>query len=160
MHFTWLHWMLLIFLNFFFFTYFLLHWVLVATWGIFVAMHRCSCPLACRILVPQPGIKLTSPAMENRFLTTGPPGKSLMLLILCYFFCILLSHQTVCPRSGSWTYHSLFPPCKSWHVAGTRKHLWKPWAGTRMSLSKLQTGCSHHVWSCGHTLHQLLRTQR
>ena len=28
------------------------------------------------ILVPQPGIELTSPALEGGFLTTGSPGKS------------------------------------------------------------------------------------
>ena len=27
-------------------------------------------------LVPQPGIELMSPALEGRYLTTGPPGKS------------------------------------------------------------------------------------
>ena len=31
---------------------------------------------ACGILVPQPGIKHISSALEGRFLTTGPPGKS------------------------------------------------------------------------------------
>ena len=36
-----------------------------------------SCPEACEILVPQPGIEPLSPALEGRFLTTGPPGKSL-----------------------------------------------------------------------------------
>ena len=35
-----------------------------------------SCPAACGILVPQPGIEPTSPALEGRFFTTGPPGKS------------------------------------------------------------------------------------
>ena len=34
-----------------------------------------SCP-TCGILVPQPGTELTSLALEGRFLTTGPPGKS------------------------------------------------------------------------------------
>ena len=32
-------------------------------------------PMACGILVPQPGIKPTSPALECGFLTTGPPEK-------------------------------------------------------------------------------------
>ena len=32
---------------------------------------------ACGILVAQPGIEPMSPALESRFLTTGPPGKSL-----------------------------------------------------------------------------------
>ena len=35
-----------------------------------------SCPMACGILVPQPGIKLVSPQLQSRFLTTGPLGKS------------------------------------------------------------------------------------
>ena len=34
-----------------------------------------SCLTVWRILVPQPGIKPESPALEVRFLTTGPPGK-------------------------------------------------------------------------------------
>ena len=39
-----------------------LHWVFVS---------------ACGTLVPQPGIKPSSPALEGRFLTTGPTRKSL-----------------------------------------------------------------------------------
>ena len=35
-----------------------------------------SCPKACGIFLPWPGIKLMSPALEGRFLTSGPPGKS------------------------------------------------------------------------------------
>ena len=35
-----------------------------------------SCPIACGILVPWPGIKPVFPALKGRFLTTGPPGKS------------------------------------------------------------------------------------
>ena len=35
-----------------------------------------SCPAACGILVPGPGIEPTSPAAESGFFTTGPPGKS------------------------------------------------------------------------------------
>ena len=41
-----------------------------------------SCgPKACGILVPQPGIKPTSSALEGGFLTTGPPGKSPGLIL-------------------------------------------------------------------------------
>ena len=32
--------------------------------------------MACGILVPPPGMEPMSPALEGRFLTTGPPGKS------------------------------------------------------------------------------------
>ena len=37
---------------------------------------RLSCSTACGILVPQPGIEPASPALQSRFLTSGPPGKS------------------------------------------------------------------------------------
>ena len=38
--------------------------------------HELSCPAACGILVPLPGIEPVSPAFQGWFLTTGPPGKS------------------------------------------------------------------------------------
>ena len=38
-----------------------------------VAVCGLSCP--CGILAPQPGIKPKFPALEDGFLTTGPPGK-------------------------------------------------------------------------------------
>ena len=52
--------------------------------GSVVAAHRLSCPAACGILVPQPGIELASPALEGGFLSTGPPGKSHQILF--FFF--------------------------------------------------------------------------
>lgn len=42
-----------------------------------VALCGLNCPAACGILVPGPGIKPEDPALEDGFLTTGPPGKSL-----------------------------------------------------------------------------------
>ena len=36
---------------------------------------------ACRVLVPQPGINPTPPALEGGFLATGPPGKSSAFLL-------------------------------------------------------------------------------
>ena len=47
--------------------------------GSVVVVHRLSYPKACEILVLQPGIKPMSSALPGRFLTTGPPGKSLKL---------------------------------------------------------------------------------
>ena len=41
-----------------------------------VVACRLSCPTACGILVPWPGIEPASPALEVRFFTTGPPGRS------------------------------------------------------------------------------------
>ena len=42
-----------------------------------VAVLRLSCSTACGILIPQPSIKLMSPALQGKFLTTGLPGKPL-----------------------------------------------------------------------------------
>ena len=47
-----------------------------------VVVHRHSCPLACGILVPRPGIEPVSPALEGRYFTTGPPGNSPHTLLL------------------------------------------------------------------------------
>ena len=44
---------------------------LLVTWGL-------TCLTACWILVLLPGIERTFPPLEGRFLTTGPPGKSLL----------------------------------------------------------------------------------
>ena len=44
--------------------------------GSVVVARGLSCPAACGILVPRPGIDPAPPALEGRFLTTGPPGKS------------------------------------------------------------------------------------
>ena len=45
-----------------------------------------SCPAACGILVPRPGMEPVSPALEGGFFTTGPPGKS------CKFYFKFLSN--------------------------------------------------------------------
>ena len=42
---------------------------------------------ACGILVSPPGIEPGSPALHGKFLTTGPPGKSLFLFLK--FYCII-----------------------------------------------------------------------
>ena len=43
--------------------------------GFYIVVCRLRCPTACEILVPRPGIKPASPALQGRFLTTGSPGK-------------------------------------------------------------------------------------
>ena len=55
--------------------------------GSVVAACRLSYPAACGILVPQPGIEPMFSALEGRFLTTGPPGKSQ---------CFTLSYKNCC----------------------------------------------------------------
>ena len=49
---------------------------------VLVGARRLICPAACGILVPWPGIEPASPALEGRFLATGPPGKSLHWLLI------------------------------------------------------------------------------
>ena len=44
--------------------------------GSAVVTHGFSCPTACGIL-PRPGMEPVSPALADRFLAPGPPGKSL-----------------------------------------------------------------------------------
>ena len=55
--------------------------------GSVVATHQLSCPMACGILVPQPGIKSEAPALEGGFLTPEPPEKSSSGL---FTLCLLL----------------------------------------------------------------------
>ena len=42
-----------------------------------VVARGLSCPAACGILVPQPGIQRVTPTLEGGVFITGPPGKSL-----------------------------------------------------------------------------------
>ena len=44
--------------------------------GLVVVVLELSCPRACGTSAPRTGIELESPAVQGRFLTTGPPGKS------------------------------------------------------------------------------------
>ena len=58
--------------------------------GSLVVEGRLSCPAACGILVPWPGIQPASPALQGGFLTTTPPGSSLpYTLKLLYLSCCL-----------------------------------------------------------------------
>ena len=50
--------------------------------GSSVMLCKLSCPMASGILVPQPGIELTSPGLQGRLFATGPPGKSLPSVLM------------------------------------------------------------------------------
>ena len=47
-----------------------------AIWAFMVVAQRFSCSVACGLLVPQPRIEPTCPALPSGFLITGLPGKS------------------------------------------------------------------------------------
>ena len=44
--------------------------------GSVVAVCGLCCSVACKILLPQPGMESTSPALQGGFLTTGALGRS------------------------------------------------------------------------------------
>ena len=77
--------------------------------GSVVMVCRLCCSIACGILVPLPGIEPTSPALQGRFLITGPPGKSWPMTIkMRFWWDILLTlishthhHQGRRPESPS-----------------------------------------------------------
>ena len=55
------------------------------TWGLhwvqtLVVAHGLSCSMACGVLVHLPGIESAASALQDGFLTTGRPGKSLSIL--------------------------------------------------------------------------------
>ena len=63
------------------------HFFVLAAWALrcgawpsLIAALRLPCPMACGILVPRLGIETTTPALEGRFLTTGPPAELLQVL--------------------------------------------------------------------------------
>ena len=89
-----------IYLIYFWSLYWICYNIASVLWGFFFG------PEACGILAPQPGIQPTPmpPVLERKVLTTGPPGKSLNLLHLC--FCIY-SFLFGCARSSCCTGFSL-----------------------------------------------------
>ena len=81
-------------------------WVPECT-GSVVEVLELGCPAACGILVPWPRIEPSSPALEGRFLTTGPPGKSLGILISGSWLCMQEFLCSVYPEMeslGFWIY--------------------------------------------------------
>ena len=81
--------------------------------GSVVAARRLSCFVAIGILVPRPGIKSMSPALQGTFLTTGPsrnspnlfsPSKLVIVITLVMIFVMTMqiySHLEQCPSLPS-----------------------------------------------------------
>ena len=83
-----------------FFFYF---YILKKCWlcWVFVAACRLSCLVARGILILLPGVKLSSPALEERFLTTGPPPLGMSLESLLYArVSLVLGIQRPCPEGA------------------------------------------------------------
>ena len=109
-------WVFCCFCNFgtFFFLYLFILFIHLGCLGLVVA-HGLSCSAARGILVSRPGIEPASPALQGRFLTTGPPGKShwqifLMFALIqwCGFSHLLLhsAHCDITCRKTSGRLHS------------------------------------------------------
>ena len=58
-----------------------------------VVAHKLGCPMAGGILVPRLGIKPMSPALEGRFLTTGPPRKSPRICFIKWILKMYIYHK-------------------------------------------------------------------
>ena len=76
-----------------------------------VVAHGLSCPVACGILIPWPGIEPTSPALQGRLFITGPPGKSLHVVLISTYklriLCLLrelTSSLLYSPALYSWRF--------------------------------------------------------
>ena len=77
--------------------------------GSVVAACGLSCPTACGILVPQPGVEPKSPVLPGRFLTTRLPEKPLMAIsingkkgkVLVTQLCPTLCNPIDCSPPGS-----------------------------------------------------------
>ena len=83
---------------------------LVVPHGLSSCGVRLRCPAACGILVPWPALKPASPALEGRFSTTGPPGKSPLHSFLRRNNIPLYEYTTICLSVFCcWTFR-LFPP--------------------------------------------------
>ena len=85
----------------------------IVTCRFFVVERRLSGPRASGILVPWPGIEPMFPALEGRFLTTGPPGKS-----PCISF---LSTRKVFQEASGWS-----PLSPQWPELGHHTHMLNP----------------------------------
>ena len=62
--------------------------------------------MMCGVLVPWPGVEPTSPALQGRFLTTGPPGKSLSSIFLIFAVLVDEKSSIFYLKSGKFEYRS------------------------------------------------------
>ena len=107
--------------------------------GSVVVSHNLSCPTACEIC--QPGIKPMSPALEGRFLTTGPLGKSMLM-----FFVFAVFKMT---KTATDLFYSLIQCKTQWTESGdvgADVHGLASWFST--GLLRLQRSFFRQLMSC------------
>ena len=71
--------------------------------------------------LPRAGIEPISPALAGRFLTTGPPGSPLPLLLT------VVSQMPRAPKEGGLGWKSLRPPQSSEKVSARASHVLQEW---------------------------------
>ena len=97
--------------------YFIFWWCM----GSVVAACGISCPADCGISVSLPGTEPTSPALQGRFLTTGPPGKS--------------QGGIIGKQRRLWAFKDLCCNTQNYHFK--RKRYWKVKRGNSTEYSKI-----------------------
>ena len=117
---------LLLFFLIYFIFYLSAHWVFIAACSLSLAVESRGCPLvvvhslltvAASLIMehglwgrpaqlpcglwdlPRPGIEPVSPALQGRFLTTGPPGKARLFLFIYIYVC--MSEKVMAPHSST-----------------------------------------------------------
>ena len=71
-----------------------------------VGVHWFSCSELYGISIPWPRMEPTSPALQGRFLTTGPPGKSLSSIFLIFAVLVDEKSSIFYLKSGKFEYRS------------------------------------------------------
>ena len=104
----------------------------VVVTGLQSVAHELSCPAVCEILFPGPEIEPMSPTLAGRFLTTGPPAKSLEILVFKTEMHWLQLHLY-----GHTTYPCFWMPA---HMCGQRPHS----PGLQGNSSPLQAPLTRH----------------
>ena len=119
-----------------------------------------GCSAACEVLVPQPRIKPTSPALKGRFLTTGPPGKFLGLPI---FKEDIISRQGILKgwwsKGVSWSLalRHVFCPCFFWCLEKVLRA--SPMTWVFVTLFRLLLRCFNFDWHfCNFEFHLTLNS--
>ena len=103
--------------------------------------------LHCTVLVPQPGIEPTAPALQGRFLPTGPPAKSLCPLTASYLHMQLAYYHYFAPFSTFMG--SRISQVAQWSTCKyrrCRRHGINTWVGKIPLEEEMATHCSVLVW--------------
>ena len=104
---------------------------------------------ACGILAPRPGIEPAPPALEGEVLTTGPPGKS---LVICFSLFLKLGARECGPSRSNFLHrlscpvlYILYIPPSACQIQSIQLRTWGPrsWWDHQVEAKSLN-GCSQN----------------